>query len=60
MQQKSHPIVFLEIRNQDNNSMIAVFKKYSESGVIIAFTEESGLTDDDLLYTGWNTYHAGL
>ena len=40
--------------------MIAVFKKYSESGVIIAFTEESGLTDDDLLYTGWNTYHAGF
>lgn len=51
---------FHEVRNQTNEKMIEVFKKYADSGIIIAFTEESGLRDQDLLKTGWNTYHAGF
>jgi len=51
---------FHEVRNQNNNSMIEVFRKYGDAGIVIIFTEESGLSDDDLLATGWNTYHAGF
>lgn len=51
---------FHEVRNQNNESMIDVFKGYKEAGIILLFTEESGLTNEDLLSTGWNTYHAGF
>ncbi len=51
---------FHEVRNQSNESMIKVFQGYAKAGIILAFTEESGLTDEDLIYTGWNTYHAGF
>ncbi|MBT7609446.1 MAG: hypothetical protein HN576_06805 [Bacteriovoracaceae bacterium] len=51
---------FHEVRNQTNDKMVNIFKEYSKSGIIIAFTEESGLRDEDLLLTGWNTYHAGF
>jgi len=51
---------FHEIRKQTNEKMIAMFKAYNEAGVLLIFTEESALSDDDLLQTGWNTYHAGF
>ncbi|WP_141733245.1 hypothetical protein [Oligoflexus tunisiensis] len=51
---------FHEIRSQTNEKMIAVFKGYNEAGILLIFTEESALSDDDLLHTGWNTYHAGF
>ncbi len=40
--------------------MTAVFRGYKEAGLVLMFTEESGLTVDDLLETAWNTYHAGF
>ena len=40
--------------------MIQVFKQYCDAGIVLIFTEESGLSDEDLLATGWNTYHSGL
>ena len=49
-----------EVRNQTNEGMTAVFKAYHDAGVLIIFTEESALNDEDLLNTGWNTYHAGF
>jgi hypothetical protein len=51
---------FHEIRSQTNESIISVFRKYCEAGVLLIFTEESALGDRDLLNTGWNTYHAGF
>lgn len=51
---------FHEIRAQTNEKMISVFKGYNEAGIVLIFTEESALSDDDLLHTGWNTYHAGF
>ncbi|MCO4793780.1 MAG: hypothetical protein KC493_08715 [Bacteriovoracaceae bacterium] len=51
---------FHEVRDQTNEKMIETFSKYSKAGIIICFTEESGLLDEDLLFTGWNTYHAGF
>ena len=51
---------FHEIRQQTNEKMIDVFKQYSDAGLILLFTEESGLSDQDLLETAWNTYHAGF
>jgi hypothetical protein len=51
---------FHEVRNQTNQAMIEVFRQYCDAGIILIFTEESGLSDADLLATGWNTYHAGF
>lgn len=51
---------FHEVRDQTNEKMIEVFSEYAKAGIIICFTEESGLLDEDLLFTGWNTYHAGF
>lgn len=51
---------FHEIRQQTNEKMIEVFKQYADAGLILLFTEESGLSDQDLLETAWNTYHAGF
>lgn len=51
---------FHEVRNQSNEKMIQVFKKYCDAGILVIFTEESALSDEDLLATGWNTYHAGF
>ncbi len=51
---------FHEVRDQTNEKMIDVFSEYAKAGIIICFTEESGLLDEDLLFTGWNTYHAGF
>jgi len=51
---------FHEIRDQTNERMVAVFRAYREAGFLLIFTEESALTDEQLLQTGWNTYHAGF
>ena len=51
---------FHEIRQQTNERMVEVFQKYQEAGLVLIFTEESALNDEDLLYTAWNTYHAGF
>jgi len=51
---------FHEIRNQSNEKMIEVFRGYQEAGFVLIFTEESALTDEHLISTAWNTYHAGF
>jgi|GEM_PF-504859 len=51
---------FHEARGQSNESMVAVFEGYRKAGLLLAFTEETGLSDDDLIATGWNTYNAGF
>lgn len=51
---------FHEVREQTDERMIEVFRGYEEAGVLLLFTEENALSVDDLLHTGWNTYHAGF
>ncbi len=51
---------FHEIRHQTNERMIEVFRQYETAGFVVIFTEESALSDADLLATAWNTYHAGF
>ncbi|CAM2068460.1 hypothetical protein SCOR_24025 [Sulfidibacter corallicola] len=51
---------FHEIRDQSDTKMIQVLNGYREAGILLIFTEETGLTDSDLLNTAWNTYHAGF
>jgi hypothetical protein len=51
---------FHEVRGQTDERMRAVFEGYEAAGIIIIFTEETGLSVDDLLETAWNTYHAGF
>lgn len=51
---------FHEIRNQSNDKMIEVFRAYCAAGFVLIFTEESALSDEALLHTAWNTYHAGF
>lgn len=51
---------FHEIRDQTNQKMLQVLKDYQQAGIVLIFTEETGLADDDLLATAWNTYHAGF
>ena len=51
---------FHEIRKQTADSMTAVFRKYHDAGILLIFTEESGLLAEDLVQTAWNTYHAGF
>jgi hypothetical protein len=51
---------FHEVRSQTNQKIVEVFRKYCDAGIIVIFTEESALSDHDLLHTGWNTYHAGF
>ena len=51
---------FHEVREQTDESIAGVFKGYHDAGIIIVFTEESALMDEDLIETAWNTYHAGF
>lgn len=51
---------FHEVRKQSDQSMIEIFSKYCSAGIILIFTEETGLANDDLIATAWNTYHAGF
>lgn len=51
---------FHEVRDQNNERMISIFKQYCQAGILLIFTEESGLNNADLSATGFNTYHAGF
>lgn len=51
---------FHEIRQASDENIAAVFKAYANAGLILIFTEESALEDEDLIATAWNTYHAGF
>ncbi|MBI3550171.1 MAG: hypothetical protein HY078_14125 [Elusimicrobia bacterium] len=51
---------FQEVRGQTDESMSKVFKAYHDAGIVLIFIEESALSIDDLLETGWSTYHAGF
>jgi len=51
---------FHEVRNQTNQIMLEVLRGYQQAGILLIFTEETGLSDGDLLATAWNTYHAGF
>ncbi len=51
---------FHEARVHDDDAMTAVFAGYAAAGLVLLFTEETGLAVDDLLDTAWNTYHAGF
>jgi hypothetical protein len=51
---------FHEVRNQTDAKMTAVLAGYAAAGIVLLFTEETGLGVDDLLSSAWNTYHAGF
>lgn len=51
---------FHEIREQTNEKMTGALRGYAEAGMVLIFTEETGLADEDLRATAWNTYHAGF
>jgi hypothetical protein len=51
---------FHEARGLTGEGMIDLLRQYREAGIIIVFTEESGLTDDQIRAAAWNTYHAGF
>jgi hypothetical protein len=51
---------FHEVREQTDARMTAVLEGYARAGIVLLFTEETGLGVDDLLETAWNTYHAGF
>jgi len=51
---------FHEIRGQSDERMTSIFEVYEKAGLILLFTEENALSVDDLLETGWNTYHSGF
>jgi hypothetical protein len=51
---------FHEIRDQTRDKMTEVFSGYQSAGMVVIFTEETALSDQDLRATAWNTYHAGF
>jgi len=51
---------FHEVREQTDDKMTRILSGYAQKGVVLLFTEETGLGVDDLLHTAWNTYHAGF
>lgn len=51
---------FHEVREQTDERMTAVLAGYASAGIVLLFTEETGLSVEDLLSTAWNTYHAGF
>jgi hypothetical protein len=51
---------FHEVRDQTDEKMVEVFKRYHDAGILLVFTEENALSVDDLRATAWNTYHAGF
>jgi hypothetical protein len=51
---------FHEVRGASDERMVEVFRGYEQAGFVLLFTEETGLSVDDLLETAWNTYHAGF
>lgn len=51
---------FHEVRDPSDETMEAIFASYCRAGIVLLFTEETGLAVEDLLATAWNTYHAGF
>lgn len=51
---------FHEVRDPSDERMVAIFSDYCRAGIVLLFTEETGLAVEDLLATAWNTYHAGF
>ncbi len=51
---------FHEVREQTDERMTTVLEGYAHAGIVLLFTEETGLGVEDLLETAWNTYHAGF
>ena len=51
---------FHEVRQQTDERMTAVLAGYASAGIVLVFTEETGLSVEVLLETAWNTYHAGF
>lgn len=45
---------------QTDEQMIAVFRKYEEAGIRLIFIEQSGLSDEQVLASAWNSYFAGF
>jgi hypothetical protein len=40
--------------------MMEAFRQYQEAGITLIFTEETRLSDAELLTSAWNTYHAAF
>lgn len=51
---------FHEVRDPSDATMESIFAAYCKAGIVLLFTEETGLAVEDLLATAWNTYHAGF
>jgi len=51
---------FHEVRHQTDERMIKIFEVYRESGIVLLFVEESGLSVDQLRKSAWNSYHSGF
>jgi hypothetical protein len=51
---------FHEARGKSDEEMVALLRLYREAGIIVVFTEESGLTGAQIRAAAWNTYHAGF
>lgn len=51
---------FHEARGRSDDEMIVLLKEYRAAGLLIVFTEESGLTGNQIRSAAWNTYHAGF
>jgi hypothetical protein len=51
---------FHEVRQQTDAKMTSVLAGYADAGIVLLFTEETGLGVDELLSSAWNTYHAGF
>ena len=51
---------FHEVRRQTDEGMVEVMAKYRRAGILVIFTEETALEDEELLESAWNTYHAGF
>lgn len=51
---------FHEVRNQTDALMTQVFRQYCEAGILLIFTEETGLSAEQIVGAAWNTYHAGF
>ena len=51
---------FHEVRQQTDDKMVDIFRRYHDAGIVLLFTEANALRVEDLLATAWNTYHAGF
>ncbi len=45
---------------QTDAQMVEVFRKYREAGIRLIFIEQSGLSDEQILASAWNSYFAGF